>query len=108
MVFAAADSSPVAWLAVICASVITHTPYIRPAPAGPVYTPELRQRILDLRNGGRSLRTIAETLIREGVPTARGAAAWSPSSVQRAAEGYVKRPTRRKRSDPPEPRKAPA
>lgn len=40
------------------------------------------QRIVSDRAGGLTLRSIAEGLTRDGVPTARGGRAWSPSSVQ--------------------------
>ena len=50
-------------------------------------SPELAQRINALRDGGQSLRAIAELLNDEGVPTPRGGERWRPSSVQ-AALGY--------------------
>lgn len=46
------------------------------------------------------MRAIAARLNAEGVPTARGASAWSMSAVQRTL-GY-KRPKRRKAADLPE------
>jgi DNA invertase Pin-like site-specific DNA recombinase len=55
--------------------------------------PELHARIAALREGGLTLRAIADDLNAEGVPTLRGGARWRPSSVQ-AAVGY-KRPTAR-------------
>lgn len=40
------------------------------------------RRIIDEQRVGRSLRTIAAGLTADGVPTARGGASWSSSSVQ--------------------------
>jgi DNA invertase Pin-like site-specific DNA recombinase len=45
-------------------------------------SPELAARIRMMRASGMSLRGIADTLNREGVPTVRGGAEWRPSSVQ--------------------------
>lgn len=64
----------------------------RPAVAD---RPELAERIQAMREQGMTLQAIADTLTAEGVPTARGAAAWRPSSVQQAA-GYRRRQPRRK------------
>jgi DNA invertase Pin-like site-specific DNA recombinase len=49
--------------------------------------PELRERIVGMREEGLTLQAIADALNEEGVPTLRGGAKWRPSSVQRAA-GY--------------------
>ena len=54
--------------------------------------PELRERVMRMREQGKTLQAIADTLNEEGVPTLRGGAKWRPSSVQRAA-GY-RRPAR--------------
>lgn len=64
----------------------------RPAVAD---RPELAERIRAMREQGLKLQAIADTLTAEGVPTARGAKAWRPSSVQSAA-GYRRRKPRRK------------
>ncbi|MDP9346764.1 MAG: recombinase family protein [Actinomycetota bacterium] len=53
--------------------------------------PELRERIVRMRNDGMTLQAIADVLNEEGMPTVRGGAKWRPSSVQGAA-GYH-RPT---------------
>jgi DNA invertase Pin-like site-specific DNA recombinase len=53
--------------------------------------PELSERIVRMRNEGKTLQAIADVLNQEGVPTVRGGAKWRPSSVQRAT-GYH-RPT---------------
>lgn len=45
-------------------------------------SPELAGRIRSMRARGMTLRGIADTLNREGVPTVRGGAEWRPSSVQ--------------------------
>lgn len=66
----------------------------RPAVAD---RPELRARILELRDGGMTLQAIADRLNRDGVPTLRGGAQWRPSSVE-AATGY-KRPGRPRQLD---------
>lgn len=57
--------------------------------------PELAQRILAMRAAGLSLQAIADQLTADGIPTARGAAVWRPSSVQSAA-GYQRRKPPRK------------
>lgn len=50
---------------------------------GPVQTPdEIRQRIADERDAGASLRTIADGLNADGIPTAQGGARWYASTVQ--------------------------
>ena len=53
--------------------------------------PELRERIVRMRNDGMTLQAIADVLNEEGVPTLRGGAKWRPSSVH-GATGY-RRPT---------------
>ena len=53
--------------------------------------PELRGRIVRMRNDGMTLQAIADVLNAEGVPTLRGGAKWRPSSVH-GATGY-RRPT---------------
>ena len=57
--------------------------------------PELRDRILAMREGGMTLQQIADALNDEGIPTLRGGKLWRPSSVQSAC-GY-QRKTRAKR-----------
>jgi DNA invertase Pin-like site-specific DNA recombinase len=64
----------------------------RPAVAD---VPELRERIVEMREAGMTLQAIADVLNEEGVPTLRGGAKWRPSSVQ-AATGYH-RPSASKR-----------
>jgi DNA invertase Pin-like site-specific DNA recombinase len=49
--------------------------------------PELRRRIIRMRDAGMTLQSIADDLNEEGVPTLRGGAKWRPSSVQ-SALGY--------------------
>jgi resolvase-like protein/recombinase len=58
-------------------------------------SPEVAERIAELRAAGLTLQAIAEALEADGVPTPRGGAHWRPSSVQ-AALGY-----RRPRPHPP-------
>lgn len=48
---------------------------------------EVVERIVRERAAGRSLRVIAEGLAADGVPTARGGASWSTSSVQAVLAG---------------------
>jgi DNA invertase Pin-like site-specific DNA recombinase len=65
----------------------------RPAVAD---RPELAARIRRMREEEElTLWQIADRLTAEGVPTARGAKQWRPSSVASAA-GYQRRPPRRK------------
>jgi DNA invertase Pin-like site-specific DNA recombinase len=59
--------------------------------------PQLKQRIVAMRQGGMTLQAIADTLNHEGVPTLRGGKKWRPSSVQ-AATGY-QRPSRNAKPD---------
>jgi DNA invertase Pin-like site-specific DNA recombinase len=68
----------------------------RPAVAD---NPELRERIVGMREEGMTLQAIADVLNEEGVPTLRGGAKWRPSSVQ-AATGY-RRPSAAKRLNLP-------
>jgi DNA invertase Pin-like site-specific DNA recombinase len=49
--------------------------------------PQLKRRIVAMRESGMTLQAIADTLNAEGVPTLRGGLKWRPSSVQ-AATGY--------------------
>jgi hypothetical protein len=49
--------------------------------------PELRERIVHMRNAGMTLQAIADVLNEEGVSTLRGGAKWRPSSVH-GATGY--------------------
>ena len=49
--------------------------------------PELKDRIVAMRERGMTLQAIADALNREGVPTVRGGVEWRPSSVQ-SAVGY--------------------
>ena len=60
--------------------------------------PELKARIVAMRERGMTLQAIADALNAEGVPTLRGGALWRPSSVQRAT-GY-RRPGRGIEVDP--------
>ncbi len=69
----------------------------RPAVAD---TPGLANRISLMRAEGMTLQAIADTLTAEGVPTARGAAKWRPSSLESAA-GYRRRRPRRKPAELP-------
>ena len=62
-------------------------------------SPELAQRISQLRERGLSLQAIARALNAEGIPTPRGGARWRPSSVQTAL-GY-------RRPHPPGPGSSP-
>ena len=48
---------------------------------------DIVRRIVDDRKAGKSLRVIAEGLTADGVPTARGGAAWSTSTVQAVLRG---------------------
>jgi DNA invertase Pin-like site-specific DNA recombinase len=75
----------------------------RGGTAGRPAVPEaVAARIRALRSEGLSLRAVADALNEERVPTVRGAARWSVSSVQTAA-GY-RRPRRRRAADlPPMP-----
>jgi DNA invertase Pin-like site-specific DNA recombinase len=50
-------------------------------------SPELAERIAELRASGLSLQSIADALNERGIPTPRGGTQWRPSSVQ-AALGY--------------------
>ena len=70
-------------------------PISRPAVTGP-----LADTIRELRDGGATYQTIADTLNAENVPTLRGAPAWRVSSVQSAA-GYQRRATAAPRADLP-------
>ena len=49
--------------------------------------PEIVERIVGERAAGRRLRAIAEGLTADAVPTARGGAAWSTSTVQAVLNG---------------------
>jgi DNA invertase Pin-like site-specific DNA recombinase len=77
----------------------------RPAVAD---IPALQERILRMREGGMTLRAIADVLNEEGVPTVRGGARWRPSSLH-AATGYRRPSTGRGIELPPtaEPGMAP-
>jgi DNA invertase Pin-like site-specific DNA recombinase len=68
-------------------------PISRPAVAD---DPKLQARIARMRARGLTLQRIADKLNAEGVPTLRGAAAWTTASVQ-TATGY-KRPKPRRKS----------
>jgi DNA invertase Pin-like site-specific DNA recombinase len=63
--------------------------------------PELRDRIVGMRESGMTLQAIADVLNAEGVPTLRGGSQWRPSSVQ-AATGY-QRPASGTKRLPPDP-----
>jgi DNA invertase Pin-like site-specific DNA recombinase len=56
--------------------------------------PELRERIVRMREQGMTLQAIADALNDEGVPTLRGGAEWRPSSVHNAT-GYRRPPSPR-------------
>ena len=73
----------------------------RPAVAD---RPELAARIQSMRANGLTLQAIADQLNDEGIPTARGAGEWRPSSVQSAA-GYRRRRPRRKHPSLPDTRR---
>jgi DNA invertase Pin-like site-specific DNA recombinase len=69
----------------------------RPAVAD---RPEIEARIRGMRDAGMTLQAIADKLNEEGVPTARGATKWRPSSVHQAT-GYTRRKPRRKAANLP-------
>jgi DNA invertase Pin-like site-specific DNA recombinase len=69
----------------------------RPAVAD---SPELADRILELRAAGDTFQAIADELNADGIPTLRGGRCWRPSSVQSAA-GYVRARPRHKPADLP-------
>lgn len=48
---------------------------------------EVVERILDARERGDSLRTIAADLTADAVPTARGGTRWSPATIQTVLKG---------------------
>jgi Resolvase, N terminal domain/Recombinase len=50
-------------------------------------SPDVAERIAELRQGGLSLQAIADALNAQQIPTPRGGTTWRPSSVQ-AALGY--------------------
>lgn len=66
--------------------------------------PELGNRIRGMREDGMTLQAICDQLNAEGVPTARGASVWRPSSVQ-SILGYERRPRRRRIANLPEIRR---
>ena len=74
----------------------------RGRPGLGTHSPDLAERIAELRERGLSLHAIAATLNAEGIPTPRGGAAWRPSSVQ-SALGY-RRPRPPLPGAPPPPR----
>lgn len=57
---------------------------VRPHAARIVDRPEVLERIHTLRDGGLSLRQIADRLEDDGVPTARGGESWWPTTVASA------------------------
>jgi len=65
-------------------------------------SPDLAERIAELRERGLTLQAIAATLNEAGIPTPRGGATWRPSSVQ-SALGY-RRPRPPPPGAPPPPR----
>ena len=78
-----------------------HPPRGRPGLAS--HAPELRERILEMRESGLSMQAIADALNAEDVPTQRGGTHWRPSSVQ-AALGYRRpRPSLHRATLPPPP-----
>jgi DNA invertase Pin-like site-specific DNA recombinase len=48
----------------------------------PSIDPKLARRIRSMRSRGLTLQAICDRLNREGVPTARGGAAWRPTSLR--------------------------
>lgn len=48
---------------------------------------EIRERIFAERDGGRSLRSIANDLMEEGVPTAQGGARWHAATIRKIIHG---------------------
>lgn len=58
--------------------------------------PEIKERILAMRERGMTLQAIADALNEDGVPTLRGGARWRPSSVH-ATAGYKRRVNGRSR-----------
>lgn len=54
-----------------------------------VLADDVVRRVVDEQRAGRSLRAIAAGLTADGVPTARGGAAWSSSSVQSVLRSQV-------------------
>lgn len=75
------------------------------AVSRPSVPADVRDRIQALKGDGLSLRAICAQLDADGVPTARGASAWSVSAVQRSL-GY-ERPKQRRSADLPELPKRP-
>jgi DNA invertase Pin-like site-specific DNA recombinase len=72
----------------------------RGEPVGrPAVPADVAERIRSMRQAGSTYQGICDALNAEGIPTARGAAAWSVSAVQRSL-GY-QRPKRRKAADLP-------
>ena len=68
-------------------------------------SPEVAERIAELRERGMTLQAIAAQLNEEGLPTPRGGAMWRPSSVQ-SALGYRRpRPPIPGAPSPPHPPK---
>jgi len=74
-------------------------PISRPAIAD---NPELRNRIVELRDKGMSMSAVAAALDAEGYPTLRGGKCWRASSVQ-SVLGRKRRPPRRRSVDLPQP-----
>lgn len=73
----------------------------RPAVAD---RPELAARIRAMREDEWTLQAIADQLTIEGIPTARGAKRWRPSSVQSAAGSKRRKPRRKATALPEVPR----
>ena len=48
--------------------------------------PAVRERIVAARAAGRTLRSIADELTADGVPTAQGGVAWYPATVRKIAQ----------------------
>lgn len=69
------------------------------AVSRPAVPADVQARIVALRDEGLSLRAICSRLDADGVPTARGAAGWKVSAVQRTL-GY-ERPKQRRSADLP-------
>lgn len=50
--------------------------------ARPALPREITRRIVAERNNGRTFKAIADDLMAEGIPTARGKARWYPATIK--------------------------
>lgn len=64
-------------------------------------SPDVRARIVARRAAGASLRTIADELNADGVPTGQGGASWLPSAVEAAVRSVHRREQADRLADPP-------